>query len=190
MEKEQPEFYYGIMRILDCGFIIEEAIDPNIENMKIGYAMNFLFSVPDNWIQYLIRVDFRDGKTGITFVSGTVQTTFSVRNLVDFVDENEKVAFPNGSLETLFGIAFGHLRAILAKNIGGTKFNNIYVPVIDANIVFHDLLNLNIQKFNESKIKGEVELLKKEDKIEMENIALAPNIKAKTPTKRAKRSEV
>jgi len=174
MENELPPFYYGIMRILDCGFTIEEAINPDASTMLIGYGMNFLFDIPASWIMFGIRVDFKEANTGAVFVSGTVQTTFSIKDLVNFVDENGKVVFPSGALETLFGIAFGHLRAILAKNLGGTRFANFYVPVIDAKEVFNDLLATNIEKFKDAQARGEVQLIKKEDKQVEEDIALAP----------------
>jgi hypothetical protein len=161
MEKEEQPFFYGILRILDCGFMIEEGIEPDIAGMKIGYGMNFLFDVDNNWIDYLLRVDFRDEKTGITFVSGTVKTTFSIKDFKNFVDENNKVQFPSGSLETLFGIAFGHLRAILAKNLGGTKYADVYVPVINADVVFNDLLQLNIERIKQAQAETSVKTMKK-----------------------------
>jgi hypothetical protein len=176
MEKENPPFFYGILRILDCGFQVEEAIEPDIVGMKVGYAMNFLFDVDNNWIEYLIRVDFSDEKTGITFVSGTVKTVFSIRDFKSFVDENNKVQFPTGSLETLFGIAFGHLRAILAKNLGGTKYSQVYVPVINAAVVFNDLLQMNIERFKQAQTEGKVEVVRKEESIKQEDKNSAESI--------------
>jgi len=178
MQKELPPFYYGIMRIIDCGFAIEEAVNPDIEAVQIGYGMNFLFDSTADWIMYGIRADFKDAKTGVIFASGTVQTTFSVRDLKNFIDENDQLIFPNGSLESLFGIAFDHLRAILAKNLGGTRFSTLYVPVIDADKLFNDLLDINIQKFQEAQ-ETKNSHLKKEDKSDFKAITLAPTDKSK-----------
>jgi hypothetical protein len=187
MEKEEQPFFYGILRILDCGFQVEEAIEADIDAMKVGYGMNFLFDVDNNWIDFLIRADFRDEKTGITFVTGTAKTIFSIKDFKNLVDENDKIQFPKGSLETLFGIAFGHLRALLAKNLGGTKYSHVYVPVINAHVVFNDLLHINIEKFKQAQAEGKIEVTKKEDSKQMEDIALAPNTEAK---KIAKKREV
>jgi hypothetical protein len=175
---ESPPFFYGILRILDCGFQVEEAIEADIDAMQIGYGMNFLFDVDNNWIDFVIRADFKDVKTGITFVTGSAKTIFSIRDFKSFVDANNKVVFPNGSLENLFGIAFGHLRALLAKNLGGTKYSQIYVPVIDPNVVFNDLLQINIEKFKQAQADGKIELIKKEEPKEMADIALAPTANA------------
>jgi len=147
MHKELPPFVFGIMRIQDCGFMIEEAVHPVDGKMQIGYGMEFLFDVANSWIQYIIRVDFKNSDTNQMFMSGTVLTRFSVDNLNGFVDENNNVIFPDGSLETLFGIAFGHLRAILSKNISGSRFSKFYVPVINQDSLFNELLQANIERF-------------------------------------------
>jgi hypothetical protein len=162
MAKELPPFEFGIMRILDCGFMIEELISPEPGKIKIGYGMNFLFDVPANWIQFLIKVNFQDSDTGNEFLTGTVLTRFSVNNLAGFVDENDKVIFPNGSLETLFGIAFSHLRAILSKNVMGSRFSHIIVPIIHPGSLFNQLLQLNADKFREMKSKEDGKFVKNE----------------------------
>lgn len=160
MEKTLPPFRFEIIRILDCGFMIEEMITPEPGNVDVRYGMNFVFDVQNSWIQYGIRCDFKDVSTNQNFLSGTVLTRFGIDNLSAFVDENDKVQFPSGSLEALFGIAFSHMRAITSKNVSGSKFTNLLVPVVNPNELFTELLNINIEKF--SKFKEEVGLEKKE----------------------------
>ncbi|RKR84840.1 hypothetical protein BDD43_5093 [Mucilaginibacter gracilis] len=152
MDTEYPPFEFGISRIVDCGFMIEEAVKAEPNKVRLGYSMNFLFDVPNSWIQFNVRADFQHSETGITFLSGTVLTRFSINNLSGFLDDDKKVVFPKGVLESLFGIAFSHMRAILAKNIAGSRFTNVYVPVIDTQVVFNELLKRNIEvakKLNE-----------------------------------------
>ncbi len=176
---ETPPFFYGILRILDCGFQVEEGIQADIDAMQIGYGMNFLFDVDNNWIDFVIRVDFKDVKTGITFVTGTAKTIFSIRDFKSFVDANDKIVFPNGSLENLFGISFGHLRALLAKNLGGTKYSQIYVPVINASVVFNELLQINLEKFKQAQADGIIEVIKKEERQEVEKSEVTKKIPRK-----------
>ena len=47
MEKEIQPFQFGILRILDCGFMVEEAILPEL-TMDIGYGMTLVYSVEEN----------------------------------------------------------------------------------------------------------------------------------------------
>ncbi|HSY62430.1 MAG TPA: hypothetical protein VK796_11160 [Cytophaga sp.] len=157
MDKQQSLFGFEVMRILDCGFSIEEAINPQPGNVLIGYGMNFVFDVENSWVQYGIRADFKDNETKQSFMTGTVLTRFGIDNLSQFLDENDNVMFPEGSLEALFGIAFNHMRAILSKNVSGSKFQNIIVPVIIPRDLFPELLQINIEKFNEFKASAGVE---------------------------------
>jgi len=152
MLKELPAFEFGIARILDCGFSIEEAHNPE-DGLQIGYGMSFLFDPTNSWIQFNIRVDFTTQKTSALAVTGTVMTRFSVNSLSDFLDENNIVNFPEGAVESLFGIAYSHLRAILAKNLSGSRFNDLYVPVANPNELFHSLFQANVERAK-SKLPG------------------------------------
>ncbi len=155
--KQLPVFGFQITRILDCGFFVEEAINVIIENAQIGYVMNFSFSIENNWIEYLVRTDLREKDSNATFLSGTVLTKFSINSLASFLNEEGKLDFPNGSLEVLFGISFGHLRAILAKNASGTKFRDFIIPPINQYTLFNDLLQENIERFKQISSKTSLE---------------------------------
>lgn len=148
MEKEYPPLIYSINRILDCGFSVEEVVNIDQEGIQIGYGMNFVFSEEENWIQYTIRTDFKNANNE-SFFTGTVLTRFGIENFNQFINEQGQVVFPSGFLEMLFGISFSHMRAILAKNISGSKFSTLVVPIINPKELFNNLLKLNIEKFKE-----------------------------------------
>jgi hypothetical protein len=150
-DKQVKPFGFDISRILDCGFGIEELITPEIDKVDIGYGMNFVFDVKNSWVRIGIRTDFKTKDTNQTFITGTVLTEFSIDNLNQFLDNNNLVNFPDGSLEMLFGIAFSHMRAIVSKNVSGSRFTNILVPVVNPTELFKELLNINIAKFSEFK---------------------------------------
>ena len=171
MEKEDQPFSFGIIRILDCGFAIQELIPPDEDKIKMGYGMNFVFDVNTSWIEFIVSVEFKHADNDLTFLSGSTLTRFGVNNLGGFVNEDDKVEFPDGALETLFGIAFTHMRAILSKNIAGSRFSDIIVPVINPSVVFHELLKTNIEmrtnlnqrlKDEEKQVRSNIELAKTE----------------------------
>jgi hypothetical protein len=201
MEKGILPFGFEVARILDCGFMIEEIVTPEPNNIDVGYGMNFVFDVQNSWIQYGIRADFRDKLSNTTFISGTVLTRFGIDNLSSFVNADNKIDFPAGSLEMLFSIAFSHMRAIVSKNVAGSRFTNIVVPIVKPNELFIELLNINIEKF--SKFQERIGIKKqertvvsdfqvknmvfnKEEKKDIEDVELAPsaNVK-KTKSKKA-----
>jgi hypothetical protein len=148
MEEQFTPVIYGIERIVDCGFSVEEAVNIDPGGIQIGYGMNFVYSIEENWIQFTIRTDFKNANNE-SFFTGTVLTKFSASNLTQFLGENGKVFLPVGFPEMLFGISFSHMRAILAKNIAGTKFSSLIVPIINPTDLFSNLLQINIEKFKE-----------------------------------------
>ena len=139
MAKKFPPFGFNIQRILDCGFQIEEMINPNVDDTLIKYAMGFHFNVEENYVQFNVRADFVKGQTEI-FATGTVLTKFGILNLKAFADENGGVTWPKDSLETMFGIAFSHMRAIVAKNFAGTRFSSYVVPLVNPALIFEQLI--------------------------------------------------
>jgi len=156
MKKEAQPFEFGIIRIADLTYFVNEIPKIINEKVQLGYGMNFLFDTVENWVEFVVRVDFKDSDSGTSILSGSTLTRFSVKNLNGFVNEEDVLVFPNDSVETLFGIAFSHMRAMLSKNAAGTKFNWIIVPIIDAKQLFNDLLQHNVEVMKKLKKEKEV----------------------------------
>ena len=142
MESKKSDFGFNIQRILDCGFQIEEAIEANSDNTLISYGMGFYFDIEESWVQYNLRADFIKDKKQI-FASGTVLTKFGIQNLKQFANENGDILWPPNTLETMFGIAFNHLRAMVAKNMAGTSFSNYIIPLVNPAFMFKQLIEKN-----------------------------------------------
>jgi len=174
MKDNQPsQLEFSIQRIQDCGFLINEVVDPNFANIRIGYGMEFTFNVDEGWMRYLIKVEFADADSKIVFLNGTVLTVFHINNFKSIYDkENQKVLFPPSFAETLFGIAFNHARAILSKNTQGSRYQGILVPLINPVEVFGELVKINFNKVEKTS----------ETPKDIEDIELAPN----TNTRRSK----
>ncbi len=149
MENETVPFEFGILRILDCGFLIEELIDIGDHNIKMGYGMNFSFSSKNNWVEFVIKAEFKHSESGITFIAGSVLTRFNILNISQYIDENNKVLFPPNPFEMLLGMALRHMRAILSKNIMGSRYCHICVPVVNPCITFSGSLSLNLATLTE-----------------------------------------
>lgn len=155
MEKKKPPFIYQITRIQDCGLYIEEAINPNQPDSKLGYGMSFVFDVNNSWIQFIIKAEFRTS-AGELMASGSVLTRFAIANLKDFIEEGNEtnVIFPDNTVETLFGLSFTHLRAILTKNLAGSRFAHLILPVINPIELFKNLLEYNIAMYNNKVVEN------------------------------------
>lgn len=141
MENELPAFRFNILRILDSVFFVEEAYDPNPNDVKTNFGMGFHFDTEAGWVQYNIRANFSTDDTEKPFVTGTVVTKFAVENLKSFTDSDGSVIWPSNALEVMFSIAFTHMRALLAKNTAGTKFSQYIVPLVNSRELFKQLMD-------------------------------------------------
>lgn len=142
----QPQLEFSIQRIQDCGFLVDEVVDTDKSDILLGYGMDFRFHVEENWMRYLIKIDFTDANTKTVFLSGTVLTIFHIKDFKSIYDkENKRVSFPKDFSETLFGIAFSHARAIINKNAQGSRYASFIVPLINPIKVFNDLVKLNFE---------------------------------------------
>lgn len=155
MENRFPEFGFNVQRILDCGFQIEEMINPSLDDTLISYGMGFYFNVEESWVQFNIRADFVKEPKEI-FATGTVLTKFGIQNLKSFADENGTVNWPANALETMFGIAFSHMRAMVSKNLAGTRFSDYVIPLINPAFIFKQLIEKD-PMYNAEMIKRQID---------------------------------
>jgi len=183
-QNKTPEFAFNVQRILDCGFVVEEAIFPELNDTLLGYGQGFYFNIEEGWVQFTLRADFSKELNQI-FATGTVLTRFGVQNLKSFIDDQGDVIWPPNALETMFGIAFSHLRALFSKNLAGTRFADHILPLINAAKLFKTLIEQD-PLYIEGKIKMQpAPNIKSEEKTVTEGIDLAP-VRAYKKIKREK----
>ncbi len=141
MSSEKQGLKTGILNIQDLGFQVNIFEEPNTDDIAIGYDMNLSFNEIENWIQFIIEVEFVNSKNQVRIIYSTVLSKFFVENLNQyFTEDNEAIQLPHQGLETLFGLAFTHTRAILAKNLAGTSHSHLYIPIINPTILLNSLL--------------------------------------------------
>jgi len=142
--KEVKNFDFAIARILDCGFLVEEAIPAENGKVNLGYGMKLFVDLNENWIQFILKAEFKNIDHKLPMVHSTVLTKFAIKELNSFLNNENKFDFPSGSIETLFGVAFGHLRAITSKNLAGSRHNLLLLPAINPMELFKTVLSDNI----------------------------------------------
>ena len=177
MDNEERQIEFAIIRILDCGFQVEEAIF-NEPTAALGYGMNLAYDLEQDWVQLNIRAEFKQPQSGIIFLTGTVLTRFSVRDLKSLVGEDGVINFPKNSLETLFSISFGHMRAILSKNCAGSRFATYIVPAINPSLLFQDLYKSMVEYTTQTFTSFGIDLTGKQA-IELFDVTLNQNFRDK-----------
>lgn len=143
------EFRFAISKIEDLGFSILR-LKSVPKNIKVGYGVELNFEEEENIVEFTIKASFTDFQTKEVFLSGKVLTQFRVMNLSKFSNKiDDTYEFPGDSMVMLFSMAFTHNRAILAKNVSGSIYSNIIIPVVDPKAVLADLLNHQLEDHEE-----------------------------------------
>ncbi len=151
ISQEKQGLKTGILNIQDLGFQVNIFEEPDNENIAIGYDMNLSFDEIENWIQFIIEVEFVNSKNQVRIIYSTVLSKFFVENLNQyFTEDKEALQLPHQGLETLFGLAFTHTRAILAKNLAGTIHSHLYIPIINPTVLLNSLLKQATDRITEN----------------------------------------
>ncbi len=148
MKHEEQPFKFGIRRIQDLAFSIDESVDIfDYESVQVAYALDLSDSEENEWIEFKLKVKFTEKGHQRAFLTGTIATTFYVKDIKKYIDYSTNTfKFPPKGLLTMFRTSFTHARAILAKNTAGTKFKNIFIPIVDPQTLLVDLLKTNTKK--------------------------------------------
>ena len=139
MSKKEIQVEIGILKIRDLGFFLDEIIDSG-ENSQLVYNLNIGQNSEEEWIEFILEAQFKNNITHETFMSGKAATRFFVKNLKNFVS-NETIALPPDAMTTMFSMSFTHTRAILSKNMAGTKFDKMYLPIVNPNELLNSFFN-------------------------------------------------
>lgn len=138
MESQEDRISFSIRRIKDFAFEINESIivDRN-NNSRVTFDNGLAFSADTNQIDFIIDVKFfvSDASTD-AFLRGKVLTSFYVENLARFIDEeSNNLTMPQPVLVMMLSMALTHARALIAKGAMGSRFNDIYMPIVNPSEV-------------------------------------------------------
>ena len=129
---------FNILRIKDISFWVNEIFyDPKYPADKVQVRVNceLKFNADANYViielnpLYFYEYPDQDIKEHI-FANITVHNTFAVNDVKSFI-KGDQLYLPTEVLVTLIGISISHTRALFSKNIDGTAFNGIVLPLID-----------------------------------------------------------
>ena len=138
-KKNEVQVEIGILKIKDLGFFLDELIDSG-EDSGLVYNLNIGQNIQEEWIEFMLEAQFKNKTTGETFLSGKASTRFLIKNLKDFV-VSDSLNLPPDAMTTMFSMSFTHTRAILSKNTAGSKFDNMYLPIVNPGELLNNFFN-------------------------------------------------
>jgi hypothetical protein len=147
-KKNNENISFRIMRVKDIAFSANENLfnpEKKREDIKISVNCEFRSNIEfDLIIIEIFSFYYYDPKIEVQLASVTVQTAFNVVNLKKFSIDN-RLKLPPNFLVTLISISLSHTRALFSKNIDGTSFTGMTMPLIHpeefAKSIFPEIFN-------------------------------------------------
>ena len=135
LKQEEIEITYGIRRIKDIYFQVNEfLLDKENPSKKLKIELNQNFSVNNehNLVNCTIGIYFhyQDTPQNIILAEIKVENVYFVNSLKDITNKNERGDYlPPQLIVSLLGLSISHSRALFSKNLAGTAFQNVFLPI-------------------------------------------------------------
>lgn len=138
---EQTQVNIAVKKIKEVEFYINEEIElanPPIANIKFELTTNIILE--DKSIEMLLTTYFADQVHGNMFMKIKTSNVFLFLELANFhKPENNEFDLPDNVLVTFLSLSISHSRALLAKNALGTKFADLYIPIVNPSEILKQL---------------------------------------------------
>jgi hypothetical protein len=138
-KKTQNTSSINIQRIKDVSFEIKENLyreDDEIIGYNIGHTIGFNSALNFVNLKLIVIYSYPDTPEETIFKI-EVENIFEISNLNKYLPKSneitvENMKVPSEILIAIVGISISHTRALLAKNLSGTAFGDIYLPVLSS----------------------------------------------------------
>lgn len=138
---EQKQVNIAVKKIKEIEFFVNEAIelaDPSLFN--IGFELTINITLIDNTIEMVLSTIFADLNQTNIFMRIKTSNVFLFLELADFRNpENNEFDIPDNIMVTILSLSISHSRALLAKNSLGTKFSELYIPIVNPSEILKQL---------------------------------------------------
>jgi hypothetical protein len=143
LKMEQKQVNIGVKKIKEIEFFVDEDVTlANPTAFKFGLGLTLNLGLADNTVEMVLTAFFSDNSQEKVFMRIKTSNVFLLLELADFHKlENNEYNIPDNVLVTLLSLSISHTRALLAKNAIGTKFADLYIPIVNPSEVFKHLFN-------------------------------------------------
>lgn len=140
---EQAQVNIAVKKIKEVEFFVNEEIElanPPVANIKFELTTNIILD--DKSIEMLLTTYFVDQVQGNMFMKIKTSNVFLFLELANFhKPENNEFDIPDNVLVTFLNLSISHSRAMLAKNALGTKFADLYIPIVNPSVILKQLFS-------------------------------------------------
>lgn len=130
---ENLQVNIAIRKIKEIEFFVNE--DVNIEDplkIHIGFELTTNFSLSEKTVELVLSTQFSNRPSGVVFMKIKVSNVFLVMELEQFLNSELKTfSIPDNVMVTFLSLSISHSRALLSKSALGTKFSELYIPIVN-----------------------------------------------------------
>lgn len=138
---EQIQVNIAVKKIKEVEFFVNEEIElasPPIANISFELTTNI--NLDEKSVEMLLTTFFTDTIQGNMFMKIKTSNVFLFLELINFhKNETNEFDIPDNVLVTFLSLSISHTRALLAKNALGTKFADLYIPIVNPSEILKQL---------------------------------------------------
>lgn len=139
---EQVQVNIAIKKIKEIEFSINEnaGLDPSAANITFELTTNV--NIEEKQVEMILAVFFSDPEKSSMLMKIKTSNVFTVLELAQFHDRKSNIFnIPDNIIVTLLSLSISHSRALLAKNALGTRYADLYIPIVNPTEVFNHIYN-------------------------------------------------
>lgn len=146
---EAKQVNIAIKKIKEIEFFInEEIVDKKpefINEVNIKFDLTPIMNSEESTVELILTVIFSMGLTDEAFMKIKTSNIFHIPELEQFNNnDNNRFNIPENILVVLFSLSVSHTRALLSKSALGTKYAELYIPIINPSELLKQLLSNSI----------------------------------------------
>jgi hypothetical protein len=138
---EQTQVNIAVKKIKEIEFIVNEEFElanPPIANISFELTINI--DLKETSVEILLSTIFVDQNRGNVLMKIKTSNVFLFLELANFhKPESNEFDIPDNVLVTFLSLSISHSRALLAKNALGTKFADLYIPIVNPSEILKQL---------------------------------------------------
>lgn len=133
----------GVKKIKDIEFFVNENIDVQTPiNANITFELFTQLNEKESLVEMLLSATFTDQAKENVLMKIKTSNVFFLLELQQLLDkETKQYNIPDNIMVTMLSLSISHTRALLAKNALGTKFSELYIPIVNPAELFNNLFN-------------------------------------------------
>jgi len=129
----------GIKRIKELSFSIDENAGLSHDNSaNVCFELVTNFNTDSNSVELVMSVIFINPDNNATVMQIKTRNEFFLNELPNYFQPDTKsFSIPDQLMITFISLSISHTRALLAKSASGSKYSELYLPIVNPTETFN-----------------------------------------------------